>query len=63
MKMISRRFVFFIACVFLTGCGRAPAVDIIGSFLPAWMVCLTAGIILAFIVRTILVRYQCLGIL
>jgi YtcA family len=58
MKMISGSFVCFMACAFLTGCGRAPAVNIIGSFLPAWMICLTAGIILAFVARSILVRYR-----
>jgi hypothetical protein len=46
------------ACLFLTGCGRAPAINIIGSFFPAWMICLTAGVILAFVVRAILLRYR-----
>jgi hypothetical protein len=46
------------ACLFLTGCGRAPAINILGSFFPAWMICLTAGVILAFVVRFILLRYR-----
>ena len=46
------------AALFLTGCGRAPAINIVGSFFPAWMICLTAGVILAFPVRLILLRYR-----
>ncbi|MGO9438164.1 MAG: YtcA family lipoprotein [Terracidiphilus sp.] len=46
------------ACLFFTGCGRAPAINIIGSFFPAWMICLTAGVILAFVARAILLRYR-----
>jgi len=53
-----RSFVCFAACLFLSACGRAPAINIIGSFLPAWMVCLTAGVILAFVARAILVRFR-----
>ena len=40
------------------GCGRAPSVDIIGSFFPVWMLCLAIAIVLACIVRLVLLRYQ-----
>jgi hypothetical protein len=42
------------ALVLLTGCGRAPAFDILGSFFPAWLFCLVIGIFLAFICRGVL---------
>jgi len=29
------------------GCSRAPLIDVDGSFLPAWMICLLGGIVLA----------------
>ncbi len=45
-------------CLLFTGCGRAPSVDIIGSFFPVWMICLTLAIVLAFVVRYLLVRYR-----
>ena len=45
-----------IAAIFLTGCARAPAVDVIGSFFPAWIICLTIGVVLTFVVRAVLVR-------
>jgi len=31
----------------LTGCDRAPSIDVLGSFFPAWLLCLILGIILA----------------
>ena len=40
--------------VMLTGCGRAPAFDILGSFFPAWLVCFAVGILLAVICRAVL---------
>ena len=45
-------------CLLGLGCGRAPSIDIIGSFFPVWMVCLTLAVILAFVVRYLLVRYR-----
>ena len=45
-------------CLLCTGCGHAPSVDIIGSFFPVWMVCLSAAVLLAFVVRHLLVRYH-----
>ena len=45
-------------CLLCTGCDRAPSVDIIGSFFPVWMVCLSLAVVLTFVVRYLLVRYQ-----
>lgn len=42
--------------ILLTGCARAPSVDVLGSFFPVWMLCLTIAVIAAFVVRWILVR-------
>jgi hypothetical protein len=38
------------------GCQRAPSIDVIGSFLPVWMLCLTLAVALSFLVRYFLVR-------
>lgn len=43
-----------LAPLLLTGCGRAPAFDVLGSFFPAWLVCLAVGILLAVICRALL---------
>ena len=42
----------------LTGCGRAPSFDILGSFFPAWLVCLSASLLLTVIFRWLLLRIQ-----
>jgi len=40
----------------LTGCGRAPAFDILGSFFPASLLCLVIGILLVVLCRALLQR-------
>jgi hypothetical protein len=47
-----------VVCLSCSGCGRAPSVDIIGSFFPVWMLCLTIAIVLTFVVRYLLLRYR-----
>lgn len=44
------------ASLFATGCTRAPSFDILGSFFPAWLVCLILGIPLTILVRWLLLR-------
>jgi hypothetical protein len=53
-----QRFAVTFACLVCTGCSRAPSISIIGSFFPVWMVSLAAGVILAFGVRFLLLRYR-----
>jgi hypothetical protein len=57
MKRKGRRFVtaspariaaiVLIGVLALSGCGRAPSFNILGSFFPAWLFCIAAGILLA----------------
>lgn len=57
--MTRRTLIFAPAiCLLCAGCGRAPSVDIIGSFFPVWMVCLAIAIVLAFVLRLVLLRFQ-----
>jgi YtcA family len=42
----------------LAGCGRAPSFNILGSFFPAWLICMIVGIVLAFVVYSLLVRFK-----
>ena len=56
----THRFVlraFLLALLLLEGCGRAPSFDILGSFFPAWLLCLVPAIILTVISRALLCRY------
>ncbi len=49
--------VFMPALLLVTGCGRAPSFDILGSFFPAWLVCLVLAILLTVVSRVLLNRY------
>ena len=40
------------------GCSGAPTVDVIGSFFPAWMVCIIAAVVMAFGVRYLLLKFR-----
>jgi hypothetical protein len=46
-----------LATLSLTGCGRAPSFDILGSFFPAWLVCFVVAILLTGLSREFLRRY------
>jgi hypothetical protein len=39
-----------------TGCSRAPSLNILGSFFPAWILCGVVGIVLTIVVRLLFVR-------
>jgi len=49
--------VFVPALLIMTGCARAPSFDILGSFFPAWLVCLVVAILLTVVARSLLPRY------
>jgi hypothetical protein len=40
----------------LTGCQRAPSIDVLGSFFPAWLLCLVLGIALTTGTRFLLLK-------
>jgi hypothetical protein len=42
----------------LAGCGRAPSFDVVGSFFPAWLVCLALAILLTVLARLFLQRLR-----
>jgi hypothetical protein len=42
----------------LAGCSRAPSFSIVGSYFPAWLLCIVAGVTLAAIANWILTRYK-----
>ena len=50
-QTLQRRLVLFLASPFVAGCTRAPSVDILGSFFPAWLFCFTLGVALTVCVR------------
>ena len=40
----------------LVGCQRAPSIDVLGSFFPAWLLCLVLGIVLTTGTRFLLLK-------
>ena len=42
----------------LSSCSRAPSVDVLGSFFPAWLVCFIVAIVLTALVRLALLRLR-----
>ena len=40
-----------------TGCARAPALDILGSFFPIWIFCVLIGILTTVLTRWLLLRF------
>ena len=43
------------AATFLSGCGSAPSLNILGSYFPSWMLCAIAGIVLTLFMRQVFV--------
>ena len=56
MKIHHRRAAIAAFSSVLMGCARAPSIDILGSFFPVWMVCLSVAVILTFFARNLIVR-------
>lgn len=47
-----------VTAAFATGCSRAPSFSILGSFFPAWLVCILAGMVLATVSYRALVYFK-----
>jgi len=42
----------------LPGCGLAPSVNILGSFFPAWLICIVIGVVLTILTRQVFVAMK-----
>ncbi len=49
---------FLLAPLLLAGCSRAPSFDILGSYFPAWLICLALGVVVTAAIRWLLLRFQ-----
>ena len=62
------------ATLLMSGCGRAPSFDILGSYFPAWLICILTGIAgaslvsvaltkihMTYLIRWTIVVYPCLA--
>jgi hypothetical protein len=44
-----------VGALFPAGCALSPSVNILGSFFPAWLICIVTGLVLALVVWRVLV--------
>jgi hypothetical protein len=44
-----------VLCLTLSGCERAPSINLLGAFFPSWMLCVAIGIALTLVARWVLV--------
>jgi hypothetical protein len=63
MKSVKFKFVCLIVglMLMLTGCGaddHSPTVDILGSYFPAWIICIVLGLALTLITRQVLIGFK-----
>jgi hypothetical protein len=60
MKPANLKFIFLLVGLALAGCSasHSPTVDIVGSYFPAWIVCLVLGLALTLITRQILIGFK-----
>jgi hypothetical protein len=42
----------------LSSCSRAPSIEVLGSFFPAWLVCFIVAIVLTALARLALLRFR-----
>lgn len=50
------RFGSLLVIMLCTSCSRAPSFDIIGSFFPAWLICLVLALVLTIVAYWLLLR-------
>ena len=52
-ECLARTSLFLVA-----GCGFSPSVNVLGSFFPAWLICIVVGVVLTIITRQVLVAMK-----
>lgn len=58
MKFLKFIFIWLPIGLMLSGCGaddHSPTVDILGSYFPAWIICIVLGLALTLITRQVLI--------
>jgi hypothetical protein len=61
VRSLQRRVTLFAILASLSvlpGCARAPSFNILGSFFPAWLICMVVGIVLATVTKWVLAYYK-----
>jgi hypothetical protein len=55
MLTLRTKLLILPATLFLGGCAYSPTVDVVGSYFPAWMMCIILGLVSTIIVRLLLI--------
>jgi hypothetical protein len=45
-----------LAAVLVSGCAYPPSISVLGSYFPAWLFCIIAGVVLTVVIHLILKR-------
>ena len=54
-RYLDRRWLVVPIILPITGCGLAPSVNILGSFFPAWLICIVIGLVITILTRQLFV--------
>jgi hypothetical protein len=57
-RTVQLGFLVSLSALSLSSCSRAPSLDLLGSFFPAWLVCLTLAVLLTALTRLVLLRFH-----
>ena len=47
-----------LAAALVSGCAYPPSISVLGSYFPAWLFCIVAGVVLTVVIHLILRRRQ-----
>jgi len=56
VRKLGKPWLLCFAMIGCSGCSRAPSIEVIGSFFPAWMFCIIVALIITGLIRLELVR-------
>jgi len=60
MKALRNGFSLAPAALWLAGCHstHSPTVDVLGSYFPAWIICIVTGLVLTILTRQVLIIFK-----
>jgi len=56
MRGFTKAWLLCLTTLGCNGCSRAPSIEVIGSFFPAWMFCIIGALVLTGLTRVALLR-------
>lgn len=56
MREFGKTWLLCLAVLGCEGCSRAPSIEIVGTFFPAWMFCIAAALVITGLIRMALAR-------